>query len=71
MVALAGKNVAQPSAKKKWGHVIPSGGEDRGRFALREADYSSKYLISFRTVGLFLPVHLQNNSHHTSSLAII
>ena len=69
-VALAGRNVAQASAKKKWGHVIPTGGEDRGRFALREADFS-KYLMSFRTIGLFQPVHLQNNSHQTAGLVII
>lgn len=58
-------------AEKKRGHVLPSGGEDGGRLALREADPLSKYLMSFRTVGLFQPLHLQNNSHYIPSLLII
>lgn len=68
---LAERNVAQHTAKKKWGHVLPSGGEDRGRLVLREADPLSKYLMSFRTVGLFQPLPLQNNSHYIPSLVII
>lgn len=68
---LAARNVAYLTAKKKWGHVIPSGGEDRGRLALREADPLSKYLMSFRTVGLFQPLPLQNNSHYTPSVVFI
>lgn len=68
---LVERNVAQHTAKKKWGHVIPSGGEDRGRLVLREADPLSKYLMSFRTVGLFQPLPLQNNSHYIPSLVII
>lgn len=67
---LAGRNVAQHTAKKKWGHVIPSGGEDRGRLVLREADPLSKYLMSFRTVGLFQSLPLQNNSHYTPGRVI-
>lgn len=68
---LTERNVAQHTAKKKLGHVIPSGEEDRGRLVLREADPLSKYLMSFRTVGLFQPLHLQNNSHYIPSLVII
>lgn len=57
--------------RRNGGHIIPSGGEDRGRLVLREADPLSKYLMSFRTVGLFQPLPLHNNSHYIPSLVII
>lgn len=66
-----GRGSGGTKPRKKRGHVLPSGGEDGGRLALREADPLSKYLMSFRTVGLFQPLHLQNNSHYVPRPAIM
>lgn len=69
---LAERNVAQRHSQEEMRSRYPIWRRGQRQVSTkREADPLSKYLMSFRTVGLFQPLPLQNNSHYIPCLVII